>query len=156
MFQPIWMQPGIISWSQILLDSFNQLLGYQLISRKETAEKQSEVLFKADFVVVSHGIESDPILNYGNEIALNLWEMNWSNFTQTPSRLTAEPVNREARQVMLQQAKSQGYIDNYSGVRISKTGKRFFIETAIIWNLLDSKGNKCGQAATFSDWTNCS
>ncbi len=156
MFQPIWMQPGIISWSQILLDSFNQLLGYQLISRKETAEKQSEVLFKADFVVVSHGIESDPILNYGNEIALNLWEMNWSNFTQTPSRLTAEPVNREARQVMLQQAKSQGYIDNYSGVRISKTGKRFFIETAIIWNLLDSKGNKCGQAATFSDWNNCS
>ena len=156
MSQSIWMQPEIISWSQILLDSFNQFLGYQLISRKETVQKQSEILFKADFVVVSHGIQVDPILNYGNEIALNLWEMNWSDFTQTPSRLTAEPVNRKARKVMLQQAKAQGYIDNYSGVRISKTGKRFFIETAIIWNLLDSQGNKCGQAATFSHWSNCS
>ena len=156
MSQSIWTQPEIISWSQILLDSFNQFLGYQLISRKETAEKQSEILFKAKFVVVSHGIEVDPILNYGNETALNLWEMSWSDFTQTPSRLTAEPINREARQAMLQQAQTQGYIDNYSGVRISKTGRRFFIETAIIWNLLDSKGNKCGQAATFSDWTNCS
>ncbi|MDJ0680656.1 MAG: MEKHLA domain-containing protein [Xenococcaceae cyanobacterium MO_167.B52] len=156
MSQPIWMQPEIISWSQILLDSFNQFLGYQLISRQKTAEKQSEILFKADFVIVSHGIESDPILNYGNQTALTLWEMNWSDFIQTPSRLTTEPINREARQAMLQQAKTQGYIDNYSGVRISKTGKRFFIETAIIWNLLDPKDNKCGQAATFSHWTNCS
>ncbi len=155
MSQSIWMQSAIITWSQILLDSFNHFLGYQLISREETAEKQSEILFKADFVVVSHGIELDPILNYGNEAALNLWEMSWSDFTQTPSRMTAEPVNREARQAMLQQAKTQGYIDDYSGVRISKTGRRFFIEKAIIWNLLDSKGNKCGQAATFDHWTNC-
>ena len=155
MSQSIWMQSEIISWSQILLDSFKHCLGYQLISREETAEKQSELLFKADFVVVSHGTELDPILNYGNEAALNLWEMSWSYFTQTPSRMTAEPVNREARQAMLQQAKTQGYIDNYSGVRISKTGKKFLIEKAIIWNLLDPQGNKCGQAATFSDWVNC-
>ncbi|MDJ0533104.1 MAG: MEKHLA domain-containing protein [Xenococcaceae cyanobacterium MO_207.B15] len=155
MSQLIWMQPEVISWSQILLDSFNKFLGYQLISRKETPQQQSQALFKANFVVVSHRTEPDPILNYGNEMALNLWEMSWSDFTQTPSRLTAEPVNREARQAMLQQAKTQGYIDNYSGVRISKTGRRFFIEKAIIWNLLDSQGNRCGQAATFSHWVNC-
>ncbi len=155
MSQPIWMQPEIISWSQILLDSFNQLLGYQLISREETEEKQSKTLFKADFVVVSHGIEADPILKYGNEKALNLWEMSWSELTQTPSRLTAEPINREARQAMLQQAKTQGYIDNYSGVRISKTGRRFVMKKTIIWNLFDPKGNRCGQAATFSHWVNC-
>ena len=155
MSQPIWMQPEIVSWSQILLDSFNQLLGYQLISREETQEKQSKTLFKADFVVVSHGIEADPILNYGNEKALNLWEMSWSEFTQTPSRLTAEPINREARQAMLQQVQTQGYIDNYSGVRISKTGRRFVMEKTIIWNLFDPKGNRCGQAATFAHWVNC-
>ena len=154
MSQLIWMQPEIISWSQILLDSFHQFLGYQLISREGTEEKQSQTLFQANFVVVSHGIESDPVLNYGNEIALKLWEMSWSDFTKTPSRLTAEPVNRETRKIILQQVQTQGYIDNYSGVRISKTGKRFSIEQVIIWNLLDSQGNKCGQAATFSDWIN--
>ena len=36
MSQPIWMQPEIISWSQILLDSFNYILGYQLISSPHT------------------------------------------------------------------------------------------------------------------------
>lgn len=153
MFQPIWTQPEVISWSQILLDSFNKFLGYQLISREDTLQKQSEILFKANFVVVSHETQADPILNYGNQTALNLWEMNWSDFTQTPSRLTAEPVNRDTRKAMLQQAQTQGYIDNYSGVRISQTGQRFFIEKAIVWNLLDFQGNPCGQAATFSHWS---
>ncbi len=153
MFQPIWTQPEVISWSQILLDSFNKFLGYQLISREDTLQKQSEILFKTNFVVVSHETQADPILNYGNQTALNLWEMNWSDFTQTPSRLTAEPVNRDTRKAMLQQAQTQGYIDNYSGVRISQTGQRFFIEKAIVWNLLDFQGNPCGQAATFSHWS---
>lgn len=155
MLNEIWLEPEIINWTQILLDSFQQFLGYQLIARDTTVQQQSQRLFTADFVVVSHGIEADPILNYGNQTALKLWEMSWSDFRQTPSRLTAEPLKREARQAMLQQAKTQGYIDNYSGVRISQTGRRFIIEQAIIWNLLDSKGNKCGQAATFEHWINC-
>ena len=57
------------------------------------------------FVVASHGLQDDPILNYGNQVALDLWEMNWEQFTQTPSRLTAEPVNREERARMLEQAR---------------------------------------------------
>jgi hypothetical protein len=47
---------------------------------------------------------------------------------------------------------TQGYIDNYQGIRISRTGQRFLIKQAIIWNLTDALGQKCGQAATFSDW----
>ena len=87
---------------------------------------------------------------WGNSCSLATNENN-----SAASSTSTEPINREARQAMLQQAKTQGYIDNYSGVRISKTGRRFFIETAIIWNLLDPKGNRCGQAATFSHWVNC-
>ncbi len=78
--------------------------------------------------------------------------MNWEELIATPSRLTAEPVNRETRAVMLEQAAKQGYISNCQGIRISSTGKRFLIEQAIIWNLTDEFGQKCGQAATFSDW----
>lgn len=152
MYQKIWLQPQIIDWTEILLDSFERLLGYELISRLGNKQEQAAALFNADFVVVSHGIEADPILNYGNQKALDLWGMDWANFTQTPSRLTAEPVNREERSAMLQQAQTQGYIDNYRGVRIASTGQRFKIEKAIIWNLEDSLDNKCGQAATFSHW----
>ena len=152
MSSEIWLQPYIVDWTEILLDSFERLLNYQLISRKGNKKEQAIALFNADFVVVSHGIEADPILNYGNQTALNLWGMNWTDFTQTPSRLTAEPINRAERSAMLQQAQTKGYIDNYCGVRIASTGQRFKIEKAIIWNLEDSFGNKCGQAATFSHW----
>jgi hypothetical protein len=148
----IYQQPNVIIWSQILLDSFRNLLGYELISRQETVAQQAQNLFLAPFVVVSHGIQADPILNYGNQTALKLWELDWETLTNTPSRLTAEPMNRETRAMMLKQASETGYIDNYSGVRISSTGNRFKIDRAIIWNLTDSTGNYCGQAATFNNW----
>ena len=149
---PIWKQPEVISWSQILVDSFQQLTGKQLIVEQETPEQLAEALFFAPFVIVSHGIQADPIFNYGNQTALKLWEISWDNLLKMPSRLSAEEINREARAMMLQQAAKNGYIDNYRGVRISSTGKRFLVEKAIVWNLKDKLGNKCGQAATFSDW----
>jgi hypothetical protein len=152
MLQAVWEKPQIITWSQILLDSFQQLLGYELISRQNTSLEQARALFFAPFVVLSHGTQTDPILNYGNQMALQLWEMTWEDFTRTPSRLTAEPINREERQRILQQVTKRGYIDDYRGVRISSQGKRFLIEEAIVWNLVNHQGQFCGQAATFSDW----
>ena len=149
---PVWKQPDIIRWSQILAESFKQLLGRELIGSIITPEQLAKDLFYAPFVVISHGTQADPLLNYGNQTALQLWSTSWEEFIQTPSRLTAEPMNRSTRAAMLEQAAQQGYIDNYQGVRISRTGQRFLIETAIIWNLTDESGQKCGQAATFSDW----
>jgi hypothetical protein len=102
--------------------------------------------------VVSNGLQDDPILNYGNNAALALWEMTWNELTHTPSRLTAEPPNQVERAQMLQLASQQGFIDDYRGIRISKTGKRFLVESAIVWNVVDSQGCKLGQAATFSQW----
>jgi hypothetical protein len=46
----------------------------------------------------------------------------------------------------------QGYIDDYRGVRISRTGRRFLIDTATVWTVLDERGAPYGQAATFSAW----
>lgn len=147
----LWQQPEVIRWSQVLAESYQKLLGRELVVFQDTPEQLSQALFQASFVVVSHGIEPDPILNYGNQTALKLWSMSWSEFTQTPSRLTAEPVNRATRASMLEQAAKQGYIDNYQGIRISSSGKRFSIERAVIWNLTDA-GQLCGQAATFARW----
>ncbi|HTU26422.1 MAG TPA: MEKHLA domain-containing protein, partial [Pirellulales bacterium] len=47
---------------------------------------------------------------------------------------------------------SQGFVDDYQGIRISSTGRRFRIEQAVVWNVLDVTGAKVGQAATFSRW----
>jgi len=138
---------------QLLLDSFARLLGRELISRQGSAEAQAERLFQAPFVVVSHGTEADPILNYGNAAALALWEMDLATLTRTPSRLTAEPVHRDERARLLERTRRDGYVDDYAGIRISSTGRRFRIEQAIVWNLVDAAGMHRGQAATFDRWT---
>ncbi len=148
-----WRIPWVIEWSQFLLDSYARLLKQELISRAGTADEQAQRLFASPFVVASHGLQNDPILNYGNQIALDLWEMDWKQFTQTPSRLTAEPVNREERARMLEQAKINGFIRDYKGIRISGSGKRFLVEQATVWNIHKHDGTLLGQAATFSDWT---
>jgi hypothetical protein len=154
----VWQQPEIIRWMQIVTDSYQQLLGRNLIDTidvidaTETPEQLSQALFQAPFVLVSHGTQANPIFNYGNQTALQLWSLSWDEFIQTPSAASAETIAREERSVMLQQAKEQGYIENYQGVRISSKGKRFLIKQATLWNLTDESGQKCGQAATFPRW----
>ena len=148
----IWKQPKIICWSQILATSFQRLLDRQLIDNCTTPEQLAEALFHAPFVVVSQGIQADPIFNYGNQAALQLWDISWDKFTQTPSRLSAETVNQATRAKMLAQVANQGYTSNYSGVRISSNGRRFLIEKRIILNLTDGLANTCGEAVTFPVW----
>lgn len=147
------MDPAVVRWTQRLLDSYRHWIGRELIERSGQAEFQARTLFESPLVVVSHGMEVDPVLNYGNRTALDLWEMTWEQLVKTPSRLTAEPVNRAEREWMLEQARVRGFIDTYRGIRVSGTGRRFLVENALIWNVLDASHQRIGQAATFSQWT---
>jgi len=145
--------PASIARVELLLDSFARLLGRELVSREGSPTEQAARLFQAPFVVVSHGTEADPVLAYGNTRALALWQMTWEELTRTPSRLTAEPVHRDERARLLARTRAHGFVDDYSGIRISKTGRRFRIERAIVWNVTDAAGEHRGQAATFDRWT---
>ena len=138
--------------AQLLLDSFQRLLGRPLIT-VEHGLSLTEQLFVADFALLSHNTDADPLFNYANRQALALFELNEEQLVQMPSRLSAEPVNQELRQSLLEQVRNKGYISDYSGVRISRTGKRFMIKNAVVWNLLDESGGYQGQAACFSQWT---
>lgn len=151
-----WNEPRIVEWSQLLLDSYRRWIGKELIERVGDAVTQAQRLFDASCVVVSHGIEPDPVLNYGNRTALALWELSWVQFIKTPSRITAEADDRAERARMLKHARLNGYFDGYRGVRVSSTGRRFLIEHAVIWNVIDHAGSSVGQAAMFSKWTNLS
>jgi hypothetical protein len=142
-----------IHHTQCLLSSFHHWFAQDLLPHQSSDPiAAAHQLFFAPIVVLSHGIQPDPILNYGNQAALNLWEMDWSDFTQMPSRLTAEPALREGRSQLLASAAQQGYLTNYEGVRISKTGRPFLIQQATIWKVFDGDGQHCGQAATFVQW----
>jgi hypothetical protein len=152
----IWEDSSVIAWAELLLDSYEQRLGRSLIPRIGTAREESKMLFFAPFVLVSHGTETNPIFNYGNRTALNLWGLTWQELLQTPSRTTVkkeEILQIAERQKMLDLVKKQGYISDYHGIRITKTGQLFRIEKAIVWNIIDRTGIYQGQAATFDDWT---
>ncbi len=147
-----WQAPDWQQQIQRLLNSYVQYVGTELIDRSGTFEEQAQRVFEAHYVVVSHGTQSDPILNSANAIALLLWAMPLEHFLETPSRLTAEPMHRDERERMLEQTRRQGYIDDYQGIRISSTGRRFRIDRATVWNVVDEHGEPAGQAATFSEW----
>jgi hypothetical protein len=148
-----WQAEKIIHHTQRILKSYEHWVGQPLFSVSGSLEEQAAALFKAPFVVVSHGAEADPIFNYGNEQALRLWEMDWNTFTQIPSRQCVEQTAETDRDQLLADAKTKGYIDNYRGIRISSTGKRFWIENVVLWTVFDEASQPCGQAATFPTWT---
>jgi hypothetical protein len=148
-----WAAPSTVQWCRWLLDSYRHWIGRDLIERTGTPDLQARELFDAPFVVVSHGVEPDPILNYGNRRALDLWEATWEQLVRTPSRLTAEPMHQAERERMLDAARSRGFFTGYRGVRVSTTGRRFRVEDACVWTVIDSEGVRVGQAASFSQWT---
>lgn len=138
---------------KLLVDSYRRWTGQELVpAERGDGISLEEQLFAAPRVILSHGTESDPVLNYGNRLALELWEMDWDQLTGKPSRLTAEPMERAERDRFFTQVTANGYVDNYTGIRISSTGKRFYIVNATVWNLVDEQGVYLGQAATFLDY----
>jgi hypothetical protein len=150
--QDIWQKNSVVAHSTVLARSFRKFTGRDLLSGLFNPLGLSKNLFAAPFVLVSHGTEPDPVLNYGNAAALALWEMTWQELTRTPSRLTAEAPLREERARLLAAVTEHGFIDDYSGVRISKSGRRFRISHATVWNLVTERGEPCGQAAMFDRW----
>lgn len=137
----------------LLRRSLRTLTQRDLLDPGTTGADAAKSLYQAPFAVLSHDRARDPIITYGNLKALSLFELSWEQLTVMPSRLTAEAPNRKERERLLAQVAAKGYIDDYCGVRISSKGRRFRIERATVWNLIDKNGDPCGQAAVFSDWT---
>ena len=143
----------LIGHAVLIMGSYYNLLRKPILSGGFDENRMAYELFHAPFAVVSHGTESDPVFNYANLTALELFECDWDELTALPSRLSAEPVNRAERGRLLAEVTAKGFIDHYEGIRISKNGRRFRIKNAVVWNLLDSRNIYRGQAACFNEWT---
>jgi len=133
----------------LIADSYARLLGQPLVDAQDDL---ADALWRAPRVIVAHGTEADPVFFYGNRLALQAFDMDFASFTRLPSRYSAEPLAREERARLLERVTRDGFIDDYAGVRISARGRRFRIEQAVVWNLVDRAGRHHGQAATFSHW----
>ncbi len=135
-----------------LLESYRHWTGRYLLTPAPAPGETARRLYHAPFAVLSHGPGEDPCFDYGNLRAQELFELPWDELVRLPSRRSAEPVDQASRAELLARVARDGYIDDYSGVRVSASGRRFRIEQAVVWNLLDEDGRICGQAASFSKW----
>ena len=147
--------------ARLLADSFRRCTGRELIAPAMAVAADGEDaladdiglrLFEAPFAVLSHGEGTDPCFTYGNRTALALFEADWATLLAMPSRLSAEPIEQAERARLLARVRAHGFIDDYSGVRISRRGRRFLIRAAVVWTLTGDDGSVRGQAATFADW----
>ena len=134
----------------LIARSFARLTGGALAA--DTGDV-AQALWDAPLAIVAHGTQTDPLFFFGNRQALALFEMTPQAFITLPSRLSAEPELRSERAALMARVTQDGFINDYSGVRISATGRRFRIQQATVWNLDDAAGTRHGQAAAFSDWT---
>lgn len=150
--QPARLSPNLAEdpgFFHLLTGSFARIVGKPLV----TAGQGPDWLYRnAPFAVVAHNTDADPRFIYANKAAQSCFEYSWDEFTTLPSRLSAEAPNRAERQRLLDAVTRDGFISNYRGVRIAKSGRRFWIEDGIVWQLLDDNGIMRGQAATFSAW----
>lgn len=132
---------------RLLRASYRHWTASDLLPPELDDEQAIAALNAAEFALVSHGTQPDPIFNYANPAALRLFEMSWDDFTTLPSRLSAEPILQNERDQLLARVTRNGYIDDYTGVRISGNGRKFRICNATVWNLLNEAGAPYGQAA---------
>lgn len=135
----------------ILQANLQRFTGKSLMNVSEQGEQLAKTVFEAPFALVSHNNASDPVFNYANRMALELFEINWKDLMKMPSRLSAEVKNRGERDKLLAEVTKHDFIDDYSGVRISAKGNRFQINHAVVWNLYHNN-EYYGQAAMFSQW----
>jgi len=142
----------MVEHARLLITGYHHWTGRELVDSMPSPGELARALYEAPFVVASHGVESDPVFNYANRAALALFEATWQEFTSMPSRLSAEPVARAERDTLLARVTAHGFIDDYSGVRVSTHGRRFRIARATVWNVVDANGVPRGQAVMFRDW----
>ena len=102
---------------------------------------------EAPFGILAHDTASDPVFIYGNKSAQQRFDYSWDELTGLPSRLSAEAPERSEREEFLRRVSEDGFVDDYRGVRVTKSGKRFWIECVTVWQLIDAEGICHGQAA---------
>ena len=136
----------------ILLSNLKRWTGFDLTQEYSISDEElGKGIFEAKFCLLSSDLSADPILNYGNQIALDLWEMTWEELTSTRSRDTAKPDRQSDRDELMRQVNEKNFVTGYSGMRVSKSGREFMIKDVTIWNLFDDDEKKYGRAAWFKD-----
>ena len=137
----------------LVLESYARVVGRPLVPAGLGGGEAVRWLYEdAPFCVLAHDTAADPRFIYANKAAQHCFEYPWAEFSGLPSRLSAEAPNRAERQAFLDTVTRDGFTGGYKGLRISRSGRRFFIKDATVWQLIDGRGVLRGQGALVPAW----
>lgn len=142
----------LVEHTALILRSYRHWTGRDLVEPGLDGEAMAHALYHLDFAILSHDCGADPCFTYANLTAQRIFERAWDEFIGTPSRFSAEPLARVERDQLLARVSTHGFVDDYRGVRVTRSGKRFQVQDAAVWNLLDEGHRVCGQAACLREW----
>ncbi|WP_231753730.1 MEKHLA domain-containing protein [Burkholderia savannae] len=139
---------------ELLAGSHLRLTGTPLVAPELPRADAPRWLYEdAPFCVLAHDTAADPRYVYANRTVQRCFEYSWDEMTALHSRYSAEEPNRDERARLLEAVRTRGFATGYRGLRIAKSGRRFWIEDVTVWNLIDRDGTYRGQAATYRRWT---
>ncbi|WP_433558471.1 MEKHLA domain-containing protein [Pseudonocardia xinjiangensis] len=138
---------------RLLVDSHQRFVGAPLVDPAATARWLYE---DAPFGLLAHDADADPRFVYANRTAQRCFEYGWDEFTGLRSRLSAEPDRQEDRNRLLAEVREHQFSTGYRGLRIARSGRRFWIEDVTMWNLVSVGGVRIGQAAVFYRYSDAS
>jgi PAS domain-containing protein len=145
--------PFDLCFIELLIGSYQRYLGHPIASSELSLQETAKWLYEASpQCILAHDSSPDPHFIYANKAAQACFEYSWDEMTALPSRLSAEAPERGERQKLLDKVSRDGFATDYGGVRIAKSGRRFWIENVTMWQLADEDGVLHGQAAAFHGW----
>ncbi|CAJ1964034.1 unnamed protein product [Cylindrotheca closterium] len=101
------------------------------------------------FGVLSHGMQPDPIFNYGNKASLELFGYEIKDLCRTASRLSTVPELMKDRETLIKEIESRGYGYISDAVRVKSDGELFVIDRILVWTVFDDAGRRIGLAAVY-------
>lgn len=137
----------------LLTDAYREKLGASLAPSTVRPSDAAEWLYEeAPFCLLAHNAAADPRFVYANRTAQTCFGYDWDEITSLLSRLSAETPDQAERQALIDAVRRAGFVTGYRGLRIAKSGRRFWIENVTMWQLTDATGAVRGQAAIYGDW----
>lgn len=136
----------------LLVSSYRRFFGAPPVFLEGSNHSARWLYEDASYCVLAHNTDAAPRFIYANKAAQACFEFGWDEFISLPSHLSAEASDRAERQKLLDAVARNGFATGYVGLRIAKSGRRFWIEDGILWQLVDRSGTLRGQAATFARW----
>lgn len=143
-------QPAFVARSAVILDSYRRLLGHELVERSGDPADDARRLFDLPLAVLAHDTSPAPLLDWVNRAAARAFDATPESLLGVPSAETAPPDAVADRRALFETLARQGFVSGYSGVRISLTGRRFFIDDVTVLTLTDESGRPAGHAAVIN------